>query len=47
MLMRTTNHFDSLKHHGYLVNDSPAWCEITPVAYERGPAASVITLTDV
>ena len=39
---------DALVAAGALVDDSPAWCELRPVEYVRGPAkATRITLEDI
>ncbi len=38
---------DALVCAGLLIDDSPAWCEIAPVVYERGPEKkTVIVLED-
>jgi Holliday junction resolvase RusA-like endonuclease len=39
---------DALVHAKMLVDDSPKWCELAPVRYERGPGkGSVIELEDI
>jgi Holliday junction resolvase RusA-like endonuclease len=38
---------DALAHAGLIVDDSPAWCEIAPVTFERGEGRrAVVTLED-
>jgi hypothetical protein len=37
---------DALVHTGILLDDSPAWCELSPVQFRRGERGTEITLTD-
>lgn len=44
----TKSLLDALKHAGGIVDDARRWCELAPVAYERGPRPAMrITLEDV
>ena len=47
----TVNHkgtLDALKHAGLIVNDTRRWCEVMPVAFERGQRRmTVVELEDV
>lgn len=39
---------DALKNLRLIIDDSPKWCELAPVKYERGPAmASVVELEEI
>jgi hypothetical protein len=38
---------DALVAHSLLVNDSPAWCELSTWEIVRGPRETVVTLEDV
>ncbi len=38
---------DAMKHAGLIVDDSPRWCEITPVTFARGvPHSTIVTFED-
>jgi hypothetical protein len=45
--MRNKSLLDALTWHGFLRDDGPDWCEITPVEYACGKKATVITLEDI